>query len=90
MKKPLQHFIVNSNEDVIKTFETFDKSVIKSYIVDYLTKHPNEEITHEKECRDKRFVGNDIINFYGVNPKSNKICKIITRGHKDYYQPLSI
>jgi hypothetical protein len=34
-------------------------------------------------------VGNDIIAFYEVNPKDNKISRAITKGNKIVYLPIT-
>lgn len=90
MKKPIKHYLVNLSDQIVYQFETFDAAKIKESIVKYLTDNPDEELTHEKDNTNRYEYGNTIVNFYGVNPKSKSICKIITRGSKEYYQPLSL
>lgn len=90
MKKPIKHYLVNLSGQTVYQFETFDADKIKESIVKYLTDNPDEELTHEKDDPNRLSYGNTIVNFYGVNPKSKSICKIVIRGTKEYYQPLSL
>jgi hypothetical protein len=86
----MKHFLFNLSDALVKDFEVFDKDAIKAEIVKYLTANPNEELTHEKELNPsdkKKYVGNEIINFYKCN-KSGIPSKIISKGTKEYYQPL--
>lgn len=77
-----------SKEEPIDLFMRFDKEQIKESIVEHLTKYPDDIVEH---CRDyskhdmKKYVGYEIINFYGINPNNGKISKIVTRGYKKYY-----
>lgn len=87
-----QHSLYSQNEDMpVKWFDNFDKEVIKSAIIDWLTKNPKDVVEHCKEFSPKDirvFSGNEILGFYGVNPKNGKPSRIITKGDKDYYKAL--
>ena len=76
------------NDNVIKWFDKFDKESIKSTIVEHLTQNPNDVLEHCKEYSKsdlRKWAGFEIINFYGVNPETKEISKILTKGNKDYY-----
>lgn len=90
----LQHSLFSHNEDrSIKWFDKFDKQAIKEAIVEHLTTNPTDTLEHCKEFSKsdlRRFVGNEIINFYSVNPKNKKISLVITKGNKEYFKALKI
>lgn len=89
----LQHSLFSHNEDMtIKWFDKFDREAIKKAIIEHLTANPTDTLEHCREYNKheiKRFYGKEIINFYAVNPKNNKVSLIITRGYKDYFKALT-
>ncbi len=91
-KEPLKHMLFSQNEDrFIQFFEKFDREVIKKAIVEHLSKNPTDTIEHCKEPNKKdlkRFYGDEILDFYTVNPNNKKISKIITKGDKTFYLKL--
>lgn len=73
-------------------FEKFNKEDIKKEIINHLTKYPEDTLEHCKEYSKsdiKKYYGSEIINFYSVNPKSGKVCKVVLKGNKEFYQPLN-
>lgn len=79
-------------EQPIKWFENFDKEAIKEAIIDHLTANPTDCVEYCKEPPKSdlnRFCGYIIIDFYEVNPKTNEICRVITKGDKTYYKKLN-
>ena len=90
--KPLVHSLFSHNEDrTIAFFEKFNKEDIKQAIIKHLKDNPTDTIEHCKEYNKeniKRFYGNEIINFYGVNPKSGEVSLIFTRGNKEYFRSI--
>ena len=91
-KEPLKHMLFSQNEDrVIQYFDKFDREDIKKAIVVHLTKNPTDTLEHCKEPNKKdikRFYGNEILDFYAVNPNNKKVSKIITKGNKTFYLKL--
>lgn len=82
----MKHYLFNSNYDRIDLFESFNRELIRAAIVKYLTANPAEMLTHERECKDKRTVGNDILNVF-IN-HNGRVCKVVTRGNREFNQPI--
>lgn len=93
MGTTLKHMLFSQNEDrYIKYFDKFDREAIKNSIVEHLTRYQGDTIEHCKEFNTaniKRFYGDEIINFYEINPKNGKVSKIIMKGNKKYYLKLN-
>lgn len=85
----MRHYLINSKEQIVKEFPAFDKEAIKASIIEYLKANPNDELTHEKECKDSRYVGNDILKFYGVDPKTGAVSVIIQRAGRIGYRAMA-
>ena len=85
------HSLFSQNKDMpVQWFEKFDKQAIKQAIIKHLEQDTSDTIEHCKEFDKsdiRRFAGNEIINFYEVH--SGKVCKVITKGDKDYYLPIN-
>lgn len=77
----------NTNE-IIKRFDLFDKEAIRTAIIDHLKKNSTDTVEYYKESKDKRFVGNDLLDFYEVNPKSKEVSKCILKGAKTYFRSI--
>lgn len=88
----MKHYLTSWNSDTdIQTFEVFDSELIKKAIIEWLTANPIDTLEHSKDLtpeEKKKYVGRNILDFYAVNPKSNKVSKIITKGEKEYYLSL--
>lgn len=86
------HSLYSQNEErVIAWFTSFERETIKSTIIEHLTQNPTDTLEHCKEYSKndiKKFYGNEIINFYSVNPKNNKPSLVITKGDKEYFKAL--
>lgn len=86
-----KHYLKDENDDIIDEFETYDKESIKKAIISFLKENPKQEVTHEKELigdeREEHY-GNQIINFYRVNPNNGEVSKVVTKGDKEYYVSL--
>jgi hypothetical protein len=89
----LKHYLYSQNEDkYISTYPEFNHDAIKAAIVAHLTVNPKDCIEHQKEVSKtalKRLFGNDILAFYEVNPKDNKVSRAITKGKKTVYVPIT-
>lgn len=87
MAKPKLHLLFSQDLDnVIQWFDKFDKDFIKTAIVEHLKHYPTDVLEHCKEFSKsdlRKFAGYDIINFYKLN-SNGEVCKIITKGNKDY------
>lgn len=81
----MKHYLINSKEIIIHTYNTFDRAVIRTDIINYLKINTKEQLTHEKECKNDY---NDILGIYENNPKSGIASKVITKGNRDFYLPL--
>jgi hypothetical protein len=76
-------------EIAIAFFEKFNKEDIKEQVTSHLTEFPTDtlELCKEFNTSDvRKYYGNEIISFYGVNPKTKKVSRIITRNNKDYFK----
>ena len=86
------HLLFSQDRDeIIMSFDSFDKELIKKGIIEYLTENPTDVVEHCREYsqRDlKKDAGYEILNFYTVNPKNNRVSLIITKGNKDFYKQL--
>lgn len=83
------HYLLSENtENKIAVFNSFDSNEIKNKIVEHLTSNPSDTLELCKVSNDKKYVGDDIIDFFAVNPKNQKVSKIITRGTKEYFKEL--
>lgn len=86
----LKHYLFSDQiNDIIKTYDKFDAEVIKNDIVKHLEKYPNDLVEHQREYINKNDYGNDIVNFYEVNPKNKQPSVIITKGNNEYYKSLN-
>ena len=80
------------NEMPIAFFEKFDKAQIKQTIVKHLNENKADtlELCREYSKKDiKKYYGNEILQFFEVNPKNQKPSLCIPRGVKTYYKTLS-
>jgi hypothetical protein len=84
--------LYSQNQDrAIEFFEKFDKEAIKEAIVKHLKQDKTDTIEYCKEFpKDsvKRFYGNQIVDFYEVNPKNDKVSKCILIGEKTFYKSI--
>jgi hypothetical protein len=89
----MKHLLFSQNKDlVVQWFDKYDRKAILNAIVTHLTTNPTDTLEHCKECSKsdlRRFLGNEILSFYEVNPKNGKISKVITRNNKDVYLSLT-
>lgn len=88
----LKHYLFSQNEEkYINVYQEFNREAIKEAIVTHLTANPTDCIEHQKESDKKtlkRVVGNMIVNYYEVNPKTKEISRVILKGDKTYYVKL--
>jgi hypothetical protein len=89
----LKHLLFSQNsETVIEWFEKFDRGAIKASILKHLSHNPTDVLEHCKEFSKsdlKKYAGYDILDFYKLNSKG-EVCKIITRGNKEYLLKIKI
>ena len=73
-----------------RTFETFNPEGIKKGIIEMLTTNPDDLIEYCKDWdttyMDKKYFPK-VIDIFEVHKW--KICKVITKGNKDFYKPLN-
>lgn len=75
----------------IQFFDKFDKQMIKEAIIKHLKKDSLDTLELCKEYNKsdvKRFYGNEILNFYAVNPKNNKVSLVITKYSKECFKSI--
>lgn len=75
----------------VEFFDKFDSQKIKKAIIKHIKSNPTDTIEHCKEYPKNsvnRYLGYEIIAFYEVNPKNNKVSKCILKGEKTYYKSI--
>lgn len=79
-----------TSEKRIVEFKVFNRIAILKAIVYYLQNNPTDTVYYYKECNsiDNDFVGDDLIDFYAINPKNGKPSKLIFKGDKTFYKSL--
>jgi hypothetical protein len=89
-----KHLLYSQEQNMpVQWFEKYDPIVIKQAIVEHLKKFTDDTLEHCREFSKsdlKRFYGNEIINFYEVNPKNRKPSLVITKGSKLYYKSIEL
>ena len=88
----MTHTIFSQTQDMpIEWFDKLDKQAIKEAIVAHLTTNPTDTLELCKEYRitdiNSRY-GLEILNFYKVNPKNNKISLSFKRSGKECFKSL--
>ena len=78
-----------NSDDCIGAFIKFDARAIKAVIINHLKSNPTDQIEFSKKNNDSvNFVGDQIIDFYAINPKNNKPSLLIMKGSKEYFKAL--
>jgi len=88
MKHYLYSHDLHTDVDV---FEEFDTELIRTAIIKHLTEHPNDILEQEIDyvgAEKIKYYGRKCIDLFEVNPKNNKISKVITKGNKVFYKSL--
>lgn len=76
------------SEKRIVEFFRFNYIAIKKAIIYYLENNPTDTILYYKVANDEKFVGDDLIAFYAINPKNGKPSKLVFKGDKTFYKSL--
>jgi hypothetical protein len=76
------------SEKRIVEFAQFNRVAIQKAIIYYLQNNPTDTVLYYKVSHDEEFVGDDLIDFYAINPKNGKPSKLIFKGDKTYYKSL--
>lgn len=75
----------------IATFQNFDREAIKETIVKHLANNPLDYIEYSKDYKQPtKYAGTEHLGLFANNPVSNQPCKIIIKGEREYYKPLTI
>jgi hypothetical protein len=85
----MKHLLFSQDKDMpIKWFDKFSHEAIKQAIIEHLKVNPNDCIEHCKEYSKhdlNKYLGYEILNFYKINPKTQKISKAVTKRGKEYF-----
>lgn len=73
----------NLKKDIL-ILEIFDAQLIKNKIIEHLKINNKDLLILSKDNGKSK----EMIDFFEVNPKNDKISKIITKGNKTYYKSL--
>lgn len=86
------YMIHSQNQDMcVKYFDKFDKEQIKASLLEILKSDNRDtlELCKEPNKKDlRKFYGNEILDFYKLN-KSGELCKVITKGNKEYLKKVN-
>lgn len=75
----------------IATFEVFNKEAIKAAIVTHLANNPLEFIEYSKDYKQPtKYAGTEHLGLFANNPLNNQPCKVIIKGEREYWKPLTI
>ena len=77
----------------IAFFEKFDRVQIKQTIVKHLTENKTDtlELCREYSKRDiKKYYGNEILQFFEINPKNNKPSLCFLNCNRRYYKSINV
>lgn len=75
----------------IATFEVFNRDAIRDAILNHLANNPLEWIEYTKDYKQPtKYAGTEHLGLFANNPVSNQPCKIIIKGEREYYKPLTI
>lgn len=77
----------NSGNRIVD-FSVFNRIAITKAIVYYLDNNPTDTVYYYKVSTDTDFVGDDLIDFYAINPANGKPSKLIFKGNKTFYKTL--
>lgn len=83
------HLISINQDKIILTLQEFDPKILKEEIIKHLKQNPTDTIQYCKDLTEeeaKKFTGYNNIDFYEVNPKNNKVSKVITKGNKEFFK----
>lgn len=81
-----------NNEMPIAFFEGFNRDNIKEQIIEHLKENPTDTVELCKEFKGndvRKYYGNEILNFYEVNPKNNQPSLVVIKGNKQYFKSLN-
>jgi hypothetical protein len=88
----MAHYLFSQNKDwMFDSFSSFNNSDIKKAVINHLRLYPNDVVEYCKDyriCDVQRSYGYEIINLYKINPKTNKVSLIVTRGNKKYFRSI--
>jgi hypothetical protein len=76
------------SEKRIVEFSEFNRIAIQKAIIYYLENNPTDTVYYYKVSNDTEYVGDDLIDFYAVNPNNGKPSKLIFKGEKTFYKTL--
>jgi hypothetical protein len=72
----------------IVEFPVFIREAIRQAIIQHLQSHPTDTVHYYKVSDDDEFVGDDLIDFYAINPRNGKTSKLVFKGEKIFYKSL--
>jgi len=75
-------------EKKVAIFPVFIREAIRQAIIQHLQSHPSDTLHYYKVSTDDEFVGDNLIDFYAINPKNKKPSKLVFKGEKTFYKSL--
>lgn len=72
----------------IVEFPIFNRIAIQKSIVYYLDNNPTDTVYYYKVSTDTDYVGDNLIDFYAINPVNGKPSKLIFKGKRTLYKSL--
>jgi hypothetical protein len=83
----MKHYL-QSDSGTFYASERFDPYELIAKVIEQLTAHPDDLVTHCKDHTNPKFAGLEIVDIYEVNPKTGKPSKAIDKGGRVVYVPL--
>lgn len=73
--------ISQDTDETVFEYEIFNKEKMIEDIKSYISNNKKDVLEF--------YINDDLVDFYGINPKNDKVSLIITKGNKEYYKPLN-
>ena len=91
VEKTLKHYLYDEDDNIIEEYDFYDKNKIKEDIIKYLNENPEGSVSHQKQLSEedsKKYAGNDVLNFYEVNPKTGDVSLVVSKGSREFYKSI--
>lgn len=84
-------YYLDGEKGTFKTFDYFDRELIRSAILEHLKSNPDSIVEFSRgydDEKDNKKYFPKVIDIYEVNPRSGKPSLIIQKGNKTFYKSL--